>query len=156
MSASTVLTQGFGTFGSVNLLPTLGFGGTPVEELTGRIVRRGRFFLWPEWEEEKKAILEETRITAEMEAARAQRDSLVAELTAVKRVTETLEARDTIARQMLDVRQRAKAELRRMERERNVIRHRRLEITRRLKKIRADQEEADILMIAFIAGELYD
>jgi len=27
MSVSTVVTMGFGTFGSVNLLPTIGYGG---------------------------------------------------------------------------------------------------------------------------------
>ena len=155
--SSPVLTFGFGSFGSINLLPTLGFGGAPVAtQPHGVIVRRGKFFLWPEWEQEQAAILEEARITGQMEQARAQRDLIVAQLREAKTRSSLVIERDRVARQILDIQQRAKAEIRRMERERSAARHRRMEFTQRLKKIRADQEKEDILTISFIVGDLYD
>lgn len=38
-SISTIVTMGFGSFGSVNLIPTLGYGiGTPVNIVNGPLI----------------------------------------------------------------------------------------------------------------------
>lgn len=157
MSQSTIITTGFGTFGDVNLIPTLGFGGAvAAAEPRGVIVRRGKTILWPEWQQEQEALAEEARITREMEIARGQRDRLVAQLRITKETTSLVAERDRITRLILDTRQRWKAEIRRLERERAATRHKRIQFSARLKEIREEQEAEDLKAIAFIIGEFYE
>ncbi len=132
------------------------WGSGVAEELRGRIVRRGKLVLWPEWKEEQAAIAEEIRLTGEMSLAREERDRLVSELQSAKSISVLAQERDRITREILDVRGKARAELRRLQRERLAARHRRMEFTARLKQVRDEQEQEDIQAIAFFIGELYD
>lgn len=154
---SNIVNFGFGS--DATLIPTLGFGaaGAPAAlEPHGRIVRHGKLILWPEWKEEQAALAEEVRITGEMELARIERDRLVGELKQAKSITQHVIERDRLARAILDIQARARAELRRMQRNRMIARHRRLEFTARLKQVRDEQDAEDIQAIAFFIGELYE
>lgn len=71
--SSPVITTGFGTFGSVNLIPTLGFGGGVAPQPHGVILRRGKTKLWPNWKEE----LEEKEV--QLDTSREELDDLLAQ-----------------------------------------------------------------------------
>ncbi|MCI0421403.1 MAG: hypothetical protein L0312_19630 [Acidobacteria bacterium] len=114
---------------------------------------KGRVFVQGEQQE---SIAEEARLTAQMARERAQRDSLVAELRKQKELSSLAVERDRIARHILDIQQRARATLRRLERERNALRHKRKQLAIRLDQVRREQELEDMRAIAFAIGELYD
>lgn len=156
---SNIVNFGFGSGGDATLIPVLGFlasGAVVATQPHGVIVRRGKIRLWPEWEQEQAALAEEVRLTGQMEQARAERDSLVAELKQAKALAELAGERDRLARAILDIQARARAELRRLQRERMATRHRRVEFAARLKSVRDEQEMEDIHAIAFFIGELYE
>lgn len=151
--SSPVITTGFGTFGSINLIPTLGFGGGAVvaPDPHGVIVRRGKTKLWPGWreklEEEYRAEQERQellKIQQQISVLISERDFLAKEVFKapdLRRIALAAEA-VKVKKQLSALRQRTRMH------EKALLRSER--------RIRDIQEEEDLQVISTLIGELYD
>lgn len=151
--SSPVITTGFGTFGSVNLIPTLGFGGVVVAtQPHGVIVRRGKTKLWPGWKEqlEEEARLEKAR--EDLLAVQKQISVLIEErslLTKALRDTRPDLNKLALAAEATKVKKQLAALRRRVQSHEKAL-------VRSQLRIKQIQEEEDMRVISFIIGELYD
>jgi chromosome segregation ATPase len=154
--SSPVITTGFGTFGTINLLPTLGFNSETAEEVHGVIVRRGKVILWPEWEQEKKDL---ARVESEIAELRAERDQLLNELrksrSDVSAQSQRLRIAKDIEREQAYYRS-ALAKLARERKEASEAVARKARMREEFLKIRAEQEDEDMQAIRFMIENLYD
>jgi chromosome segregation ATPase len=153
---STVITTGFGAFGSVNLLPTLGFGGVVTTQPHGVIVRRGKTFLWPDWKAEQEELL---RIDGEIAAAKDESAELLASLRQARRDILGHEEKIRLAEDNIAARAYYADQLKKLNAYRREVKQglaRKARMREEFLKVRAEQEDEDLRVISFIIGEWYE
>lgn len=149
MSIATVVSGGFGSFGSVNFLPTLGFG-TYGTQVTGRVLRRGRIRI--KYDESADYEEQAEDLTLQIEALAEERNVLITQVRLATRNAELAAQRIELARAFRAKRDELDKEIQRLRSRRRRIQ----EIGKQLLRIRTEQEDEDMRVIAFIIDELYN